>query len=199
MKLALSNIALLASLTSATVFADTTQNVEPEVKKSWGGNVSFMSLDSKVATQNGVSDSVTNIELSYNFQKEKIIGAIGFSGFILDDRETFSQVVEDNWGDVSTATSDISAFGFFGEAGYQHQLSNNLYAEIVGGLNISTFERTIANCSDCHSEDLSIDTGLYIKPRIRFMANESISISVAFVNYVSGDFSPSIMFGIQGR
>lgn len=188
-----------AALSSET--SDSSNIIETEIPviKSWGANVSFASIDKDVARINGVSTSALNLELSYTLQQGNLIGSFGFGSMLVDDEDRFSQLVEDNGGTVSTASSEISSFGVFGEGGYRHTINDNISAEFVAGMNIMSFERVIANCSDCREEELSLDTGLYVKPTINVVVNESITFSVGLINYLSGDFSPSIMFSIRGR
>jgi hypothetical protein len=160
----------------------------------WSFSIGNTSFDSQTALEEGIDDSAFSFDFAYTGYKENFIYAVGMSGMLLSDNESFSQGVTGGFGGgYSTASSSANAFGFFGEVGYSHVLeSGNVSFDLLGGLEVIWSERSIANCSNCYSEDIDLDSGLYLKPRVTFYKDSGFAFSIAYQKYLSADLEGGI-------
>ncbi len=181
-------------LFGATVFAasiSATAETEQQPALSLNGfnfSIGRVSFDEEVATEEGVEDSATYWRLGWQRQSGQALFGAGISGYLYSDDEGFDQYVEDSSGDEFTADSSAVAINMYFEGGYSHNLNENISLEILGGLEqVLSSERSIPNCSNCREEDIDLNAGLYVTPRIRFSTDGSFSFSMAYHQYLNGD------------
>lgn len=168
-----------------------------EQSNGWFFSAGHMSLDSDNAAVELIDDSAFYMNVGWEGHKDTFVYATGISLFFLSDNDSFSQVVQSNFGGTSVESSTALGFGIFGEMGYSHVLaSGNTAFEILGGAEVVNAERSIPNCSNCYSENINLDSGLYIKPRFRFYNGDTFIFSLAYQHYLSGDIDGglSLMF-----
>lgn len=159
-----------------------------------------VNLDAAVALQEGIKDSATYIRFAWEGQKNQLLYGAGISGYLYSDRREFDQVVEDNFGNVSTAGSDADAFNLFFEGGYRYETSKNISLDILGGYElVMESERAIPNCIDCATSDINIEGGLYFTPRLTFVANNGLLLAASYHQYLSGDVENAISVTIGMR
>lgn len=150
------------------------------------GEVNF---DSEIANLERVKDSATYLKLGYEGKNNQLIYGGGLSGFFYSDRNRFNQLTEDPFGDISRQSSSAEAFNLYFEGGYSYQFSHYWSFDMLFGHElVLSSERSISNCSNCFSEDIDIDSGLYFIPRIKLLPNDSNLIwSLSYQYYLSGD------------
>ncbi len=159
----------------------------------WFFSGGYFTLDTANADAELIDDEAFAISFGWEGHDNSFVYGLGISGLFLSDNDSFSQVVESNFGGVTTASSTADSFGIFGEVGYSHAFnsSNNSF-ELLGGFEFTSASRSIANCSNCYSEDINLDSGLYIKPRIRFYGDNGFIFSIAYQHYLSGDIDGGV-------
>jgi hypothetical protein len=169
-----------------------------DVAKGWGFSLGQVGIDSQTAAEEGVGSSATSLTLSYQGHSESLSFATGLNLLFLSDKDRISNVVIDNDGDISTASSSALGYGLFGELGYSHVFaSGNTAFDMMGGIEFISAERSIANCSNCDSESIGIDSGLYIKPQFSFYNQGRFVFRVAYQHYLSGDLEGGLNLGFS--
>ena len=133
---------------------------------SFGVSLSTVSFDPKSAEREYVKDNAWALGLSGNYWKEQTFLSLGMEFYGYSDRAGFSQRTRDNFGDVDNSSSDASAFSGFIAYGpywtFGADQNNVFYAQ--GGLNhVFSSDRSIPNCSNCYSEDIDLDAGIFGK------------------------------------
>ncbi|MFL0811357.1 MAG: porin family protein [Agarilytica sp.] len=158
-------------------------------------------LSSKVAREEGVKDNATYFQFAWQAQDKTWLWGAGLSGLLYTDRRDFTQFVEDQSGDEFSADSEAQAVNIFGEGGYAYAPSKFVSLDMLVGLEVVlSSERSIANCTDCYSEDIDINSGLYISPRVRLLAGEhGFMVGLAYQRYLEADIEGGVMLTIGGR
>jgi hypothetical protein len=155
--------------------------------EGWLMGVGYFSLEKNNAAAEGVGSNATFIKLGWEGQKGSLTYAIGMEAFLLSDKDSFNVTVEDGFGDVSTQSSTAEGYGVYGELGYSVPFSNNMKIDLMGGLDLLWASRGVGNCSDCPSEDVNLDGGLYLEPRLRIINESGFNFSIGYRSYLSGD------------
>lgn len=165
--------------------------LEPTSGWSWSGHVDHINIDEEAAAEQGVDDSFTAIggAAEYYTSDSPMTLSLGLSIILYNDNEEFSQFVEDYWGDASYSSSDATGGQAFIEYGPKFHFGANDQSFVVvrGGVSgIFYSERSINGCSNCYSEDIDIDGGIYgvlgIGHKLGYF-----DIGLQFQQYFSGD------------
>lgn len=169
------------------------QDSEQQISSGdWGMSVyaSQTSIDSTIAAQQGIDDSLWVIGVSADYTKSNWITSLGVEAVLYDDQDEFSQAVEGtglvNRGDVSTKSSSASGALLFAATGYQwlYGEKQNIALRLQGGYSVlARSERSIANCSDCYSEDIDVDAGLFVRAGV-MRSTEHFSFGIHLQQYV---------------
>ncbi|MDH5434364.1 MAG: hypothetical protein OEY19_10505 [Gammaproteobacteria bacterium] len=163
--------------------------------QGWFMSVGYTGIDSETAFWEGIGDSGTSLKLGYGGHTNNFVYGFGMSWIMLSDKNSFSQTVQDNFGNTSTKSSSADAFGGFGELGYSYVFdSGNTSFDLLGGFEFVRAERTIANCSNCLSENINLDSGLYVLSRFTFFNQSGSAFSLGYQKYMTGDFTGGIDF-----
>jgi hypothetical protein len=192
-------LAITCGLFSVTINA---QDNNTAHSGGWGfsGYVDSQSIDSNVAEEQGIGDSATVV----GFAGERYTSAnnrtfnIGMDIFIYDDKAGFSQTTK-NTSTGSVQDSDSSARGFtlYADYGPRYKFGSNesSFFTVRGGMNLMlSSERSIGNCTDCSSQDIDVDGGIYGLAGIGHSFG-SVSIGLQVKQYLSGDLGTG--FGIK--
>lgn len=156
-------------------------------------------LDSDKATQEKITDSAKYLRLAGEGIKNNLMFGGGFSAYFYSDNADFSQYVQDQFGNQSTANSTADANNLFGEAGYTLNISNNLRMDLLAGYEyIFTSSRSIDNCSNCTKEDINIKSGAYLHPRLSFQSTKDPSgflyeVGLSYAKSFTGDVKNVLM------
>lgn len=179
---------LLCALTAPTLAAQEAEGMSGDW--SFSGSVGQASFDSDSALQEGVDDSAWVLGVSGDYIQNNWVSSVGVDIVFYDDNQKFSQEVEGtgiiNNGDRSTETSSASGGIIYVASGYQwlHGEEQNVALRLQGGFGLMTFsERSIGSCTNCYSEDIDIDGGLFIKASA-LRSGESVSVGGYIQQYV---------------
>lgn len=160
---------------------------------SFGASASIVNIDEDTARQQGVDDSAYAIGFTADYVQSSWVTTLGLDIVVYDDNEEFSQVVIGdglfNDGDVSVESSDANGVLLSVATGYRWTFGekNDVSATIQSGYGVMlASERTIENCSNCFSEDIDVDGGLFIKASL-MKQNESFDIGIFAQQFVGGD------------
>ncbi|WP_237057097.1 hypothetical protein [Microbulbifer sediminum] len=154
---------------------------------SWGFHGETISIDADAALLNGIADSGFGIGASYAGRKGLFNFSVGGTIFFIDDKDEFSQDVENIvTGDQRTQDSSIDAGSLYIDGGLVHSFSDRFEAGVNVGYRYFDIDRTITSCTDCYSEDISIESDSYIKPFARFLFTDRVLGSLAYYSY-NGD------------
>ncbi len=111
-----------------------------------------------------------------------IIGG-GGRFFFYDDKDEFRQ--NTTAGDMS---STADGFSLFGEIGYRILNEEKVSFDIFAGIELMVqSQRSIDNCADCFSEEIDIDSGPYLSPKLNVHLTERWFIGINYVQHISGD------------
>lgn len=159
--------------------------------------VGELNIDKQIAHNEGVGSTPTYVRLGWEGQKHNGIFAAGMSVFMYSDRESFSQDTRSNYGRYATEKSSAEAVNLYGEGGYSFQATPNIYFDAVAGYElVLQSERSIAYCSNCYSEDIDIDSGLYLTPRMKVIADNGFTFLLSYHKYLSGDVNNGLSIGL---
>lgn len=197
------NCILLSSLISTSALAnDTNQRQSDYTGWSWSGHVDHINIDEQTAYEQGIEKTATAIGGAaeyYSTASENTL-SLGASILFYRDNEEFAQYVEDYWGHVDYSESDANAVMLFAEYGpkYRFGQDNMSFFSVRGGVSgIVGSERSINNCSNCYSEGIDIQGGVYGLIGIGQTLG-SFDISLQFQQYLSGDLDNTIRLKIAG-
>ena len=202
LKTCLLGASLLASTTFAAAPASNNPNNADYTGWSWSGHIDHVTIDSESAAEQWIEDSATAIGGAaeyYSSTTENTL-VLGASVLLYRDNAEFAQYVEDYWGDVDYTESDATAFMLFAEYGpkYRFGSDNMSFVTVRGGVSgILASERSISNGSNCYSEDIEIDGGVYGVLGIGQTLG-SLDLSLQFQQYLSGDLDNTLRLKLSG-
>ncbi|MEW6990264.1 outer membrane beta-barrel protein [Colwelliaceae bacterium 6441] len=187
--------------TKALAFDENLPLESNELQHRYYFSLGTTNIDSEVADQELIDDSATYIRIGWEGKKQlennAIIFGAGISGLLYSDNAKFKQEVKSTFGKHSTASSSAESFGAYAELGYYHSLNERADLGVFAGYDFAfSSSRSISNCSDCKSEDIDVDTGLYIMPKVKFAINQNWSLSLGYHHYLSGDVENTIAISV---
>lgn len=169
---------------------------------SWSGHADYITIDKKAAAEQWIEDdafAIGGAAEHYASDSENTL-SLGASFIFYRDNAEFSQYVEDYWGDEGYEKSDANAFMLFAEYGpkYRFGQDNMSFFSVRGGVSgILGSERSISDCSNCYSEDIEIDGGVYGVLGIGQTLG-AVDISLQLQQYFSGDLDNTLRLKISG-
>ena len=169
---------------------------------SWSGHIDHISLDDEAAWEEGIEDSATAVGLAgeYYTDTSEMTLSLGINFLFYHDNAAFAQYVEDYWGGIDYEESDANAMTLFVEYGpkYRFGQDNLSFVVIRGGASAVLFsERAISGCSNCYSEDIDINGGIYGVLGVGRTLG-ALDIGLQFQQYFNGDIDNSLRFKISG-
>lgn len=174
-----------------------------DMTQSWTGAIGLemISISRQAAREQYIDSSALrlNIEGEYFFT-QTLSTTLGMGIISYDDNSSFSQRTEDNFGNVKNSESSANAVPFYAELGYKRFFSGEAtpYITVRGGFSfIMGSERSIGNCSNCYSENIDIDGGMYALLGAGIVAGDSWSLGLHYKNYLSGDLESGIGLNIS--
>ena len=193
---------LLASIAFAAAPGNTNPNNADYTGWSWSGHVDHVTIDSEAAAEQWINDNATAVggAAEYYSSKSESTLVLGASVLFYRDNAEFAQYVEDYWGDVGYTESDANAFMVFAEYGpkYRFGQDNMSFFTVRGGVSGMLYsERAISSCSNCYSEDIDIDGGVYGVLGVGQTLG-SLDLSLQFQQYFSGDLDNTIRLKLSG-
>lgn len=188
-KYALIAVCLMAS--SSSLVAQ--ESLGNEGTWEFSGRLGTLGIDSETALAQGIDDSGFILGMTADYIQNGWVTSLGGDYIGYDDNASFRQEVEGsglfNNGDISVAKSDASAVSLFVASGYQWLLGEQQQAAALVQLGITgvfASERGIDSCTDCYSEDIDVDGGVFIQTSLKQDVG-SFSIGVYYQHYLTGD------------
>lgn len=168
---------------------------------SWSAHVDHVTLDTEAADKAFIEDTATALGLAaeyYTNTSENTL-SLGMSFLLYRDNAAFGQYVEDFWDDTDYRESDANAFMIFAEYGpkYRFGTDNMSFFVVRGGVSgILASERSISGCSNCYSEDIDIDGGVYGVLGLGHTLG-NIDLGLQYQQYFGGDLDNSLRLKIS--
>lgn len=193
---------ILSGFLFLAVSVQAQQSEAPYSAWSWSGHLDHMNLDKDAAWEQGIGDTATAI----GFAAERFTNtsdntiSLGMSFIFYNDDDEFAQYVEDYWGDTDYAESSASALSVFAEYGpkFQFGADQMSFFTLRGGVaGLLASERSISGCSNCYSEDIDINGGLYGVLGIG-RSSGNLDWSLQFQQYFTGDIDNVLRFKVSG-
>ncbi len=160
---------------------------------TYNGAIGKTSLNSDNARKEGIDEEAMSYGFYGNYHKGQLLTSLGLDFVSYDDNEGFSETViqQGGWddGDISRRSSDASAFLLSAAFGPKFYLGEqqSTFAYLQGGYGLLTYsERSIGSCSNCSSEDIDIEGGVFANGGIKTNLG-AISVGVDYRQYLSGD------------
>jgi len=174
---------------------------EPDAQWQWSLAINSHAFDDSVAFE-GIDDSAIGFSAHIDYIKNSWLTTVSAEYVSYDDNNEFSQDVVGsgftNRGDVSRESSDASGFLLGVALGKIYYVGNEQDVAVFGqvGVDVMTAsERSISLCDDCHSEDIDVDGGVYLRAGV---TKDTGYFNLGFhaKAYVTGD-SLNTAFGIS--
>ncbi len=163
-----------------------------------------ISFNPEAAASALVDDHATGLTFRMDFKEQKrnqpsIKFGMGANLVFFDDNGTFTQTVQDNFGNDIVAQSSADAMHLFIEAGPNLPLGRHAALSLQGGYTLPIHsERDISNCNTCASEEVDIDGGLYGQVGLNFgIDNVNFESKLKVYPQESSDIDSSVSFGIS--
>lgn len=170
-----------------------------ELAKRWIVNVSVerVSMDEEVTASQWVEPDANAIMFEAEYYLNQNWSTVVGLGYLqYDDLNGFSQLTESIYGgDVDSSGSTASALPLVFDFGYTRFTDSNVpfYYTLRGGTTyLLASERSIENCTDCYSEDIEIDGGVFAQAGFGFNPARWLTIGLYYKSYFSGDIEDSI-------
>lgn len=189
---------LLASLLSATLIP-VAEAADPREYSgwSWSGNIDHIGITKEVANRPdvlvGTDATAIGFAGEYFTSASEMTYTLGFNYLMYNDNNEFEQYVHD-WYGSSYQQSDASAMMLYAEAGPRYRFGArgmSFFTARAGVSGIFASSRSISNCSNCYSEDINIDGGLYGVLGVGHNFG-NVDISLQFQQYITGDLDNSL-------
>jgi hypothetical protein len=141
------------------------------------------SIDSGAALREGVGERGWGFLAggAYRLSPNLALGA-ELGGQYVKDEDVFTQQTT---GGRRSSTTTLIEFAPY--LGVRLPAGDRLQIGVNGGYGVLFARRTIENCSNCFTEDLDLDGGLYVEPMLLFGARDSLQFGATFRLYLGGD------------
>ncbi len=187
---------LASALLASPVMADPAPQNQAYSGWSWSAHVGNLNIDSKVAKSQGIDDSAWVIgAAAERYSSDSILTyvlGIDFIGY--DDKNPFPQNTTDGW-----KKSDASAAMVYAEFGPKVPFGKdklNYFVAHAGVAGIFSSERGISYCTNCYSEDIEVDAGLYGILGVGHSFSR-FDLGLQFQQFFSGDLDNSLRLRIS--
>lgn len=195
-------LALATSLLALSSTGVMAQESAAKFTGTWGfgGHAALISINSDTAKQQGIDKSAYLIGMTGDYSQNNWVTSLGVDIIVYDDNNQFKQVVEGqgsfNRGDVSTEKSSANGVLLSVATGYQWLVGEeqNVALRLQGGASaMVNSERSIESCSNCYSQDIDVDGGLFVKASA-LRNTDSLSFGVFLQQYLGDGLSTA--FGV---
>ena len=183
-------IASTTLLLSASVLADSmsSENEDAVFSPSWefGGSIGITNIDSVSARTEFIEDDALTFGFYADYAMKSWLISLGFDFLSYDDEAEFSQTTEDIFGDEEDSSSDATGFLLYGAVGPKWQFNDTVLSVQGGYAHMISSERSISYCSNCYSEDIDIEGGVFGRVGVRQNAGP-VAIGLHYTNYFGSD------------
>ena len=190
----------MASLASAqstqfTPYNGLSQSPERHIKMwAFSGVASMLSINEASAAEQGVKKDGLLISFIGDYYDNGWLTSIGFGSLFYEDERAFKQRTVDDRGREYDSESSAIGFLLSGASGYQWSFGSkrNTHLSLQGGYELFLeSQRSIGSCSNCASEKIDLDAGVFSKFRLLHNVGNS-AVGLQFVKYLSDDLDYSI-------
>ncbi len=186
----------LLSLLLATSAVAATPKEQAYSGWSWSAHVGTLSIDSKVAEQQGIDDSAWVIGLAAERYSSDSIMTITLGADFIGYGDNYSFSQNTNKGRKSSDASGALIYAEFGPRMPFGKDDTNYFVAHVGASGMINSERGISYCLDCYSEKIDVNGGLYGVLGVGHRFN-SFDLGLQFQQYFSGDLDNSLRLRIS--
>ena len=163
---------------------------------SWSAHIANLNMDSKVAEEQGVNDSIFVLGAAAEryFTGSDFTFSLGLDLLLFDDKDGFSN--QTTGGRKSSSASGGMLFAEYGTKinfGENHQ---NFVEARAGYSGLLSASRSISYCDGCDSEDIEFDGGTYGLLGVGHSFT-SFDLGLQFQQYFSGDLDNSLRLKIS--
>lgn len=182
-------IVACAALGAKLAIADEASPAETAGKWEFSLGLASVAIDSEVAQQNAIDDSAIAIGLTADYDYGKYLATIGFDLIGYDDNAGFRQRTTGGFGGDQNSSSDASGMLLSVAGGPKWHVGKEaktmLYVQGGYALMIGS-ERSIANCSNCYSEDIEVDGGVFAKAGVLQNVGK-VGLGLFVTQFLTGD------------
>lgn len=164
---------------------------------SWAVGIEQLNLDKASAADAKVGDAATGLsfEAEYYFRANY---TVSFGAVLLnyDDKAKFTALTKNqSSGKVENSSSEASAMPLYAEIGYKRFVATEvpIYTTLRAGYSVfAGSEREIPNCTNCPSEDVDIDGGLYAVAGVGARFGQRWALGLNYKQHFTGDVDNSV-------
>lgn len=163
---------------------------------SWSAHIANLNMDSKVAEEQGVNDSIFVLggAAERYSSSSDFTFSLGVDILLFDDKAGFSNQTTD--GEKSSSASGGMLFAEYGPR-IQFGESNQYFFDARAGYNVLlSASRSISYCDGCDSEDIEFDGGAYGVLGLGHSFS-SFDLGLQYQQYFSGDLDNSVRLKIS--
>jgi hypothetical protein len=157
----------------------------------WGIALGTLNIDSESAEEQLIGDSADFvISFTADYSTKNWLTTLGFDWVSYDDKAGFTVRTEDQFGREDDSSSDASGILVYGAFGPQWRFGEEqkTTAFVQAGYSaMFASDRGIDNCSNCPSQDIDIDGGLYARAGIMQKVSDTFGIGLSATQYLSSD------------
>lgn len=192
MKIGIVALFIAASVAATTnVFAQVNTSAPGEWR--YGIGLGAVNIDKEIAEEELIDSSALFVGLYADYRKNRWLTSIGMDFIVYDDSAEFFQTVEGNGlfndGDISTESSDANALLAHVATGYEWLFTEQQDVAVLlqaGYGHVFGSERAIPNCSNCRTESIDVDGGVFAKAAVTKDA-ERFTFGVYAQQFLTGD------------
>lgn len=189
---------LLVAVTSTVQANDNIYTGKAHSGTSIYFDVGTVELNADVAAREGVDPQAIYAALGWDaINSDNMVFGVGISGFFYDDNESFRVFTVDDFGRERFEKSNANSFNLFAQTGFRFPINDSVRFSLLGGVEwVARSKRSISRCNDCPSEEIDINSGVYLKPSLVYQLQNRWMMGVSYKAYASGDVEDGLMFTI---
>lgn len=211
-KLALESLSLSLLLTATQALAQQTASTPRDEDEAQTGSGEFFLgvpvgfLSNHLQETQGLASTGWGIDIGGGFQYSWFNVVLDFGFEHYKDSKTFTQTVEDSYGNVYEAESRLDLSYFSPSVGLKTPvwtvIDGTFATTAAVGLGYALpFDTTrkIDNCTDCKEEHVDVDGGVFVEPGIALLYSGTpvmpLGLSVSWQRYLgTSDFESKLFF-----
>ena len=163
---------------------------------SWSGNLDSLTINPDVAKREhiGTTAFMAGVAAEHFNSLNEFTYSFGLNFISYDDKDPFPQYTNRGWRE-----SNATAMMVYTEAGTRYRFGHDDMNFLVvkgGASSIFGSERSIDHCSDCDTENIRVNAGLYGVVGIGH-SFDSLDVTINFQQYFVGDLNSSLSLKIS--
>ncbi len=167
------------------------------------GYVGKLQFTPEFANKAGLDEEAWTVDGRIDFDLQEYFSVeFGIGALFVDDGQKFSQEVYyiDDYYYRDTYTAESSETGFLlSVAGKINYPMNDIFSgNMLIGYDYLNFDREIAECETCYSENIDIDAGLFLGAGVGVRFGENTELKFQYKMYLNdGDVDNQALIGIS--